>query len=383
MLVYVVNGLVQIGQTDQVSGSLWKQSRHGMSIVSIAWFLLVLQSRGLAQSLWVSPIPLTVSSCEEGRNLTDSGIRLSGAKHFSSAYAEFESALKLCPEDENVALDLLQTSVDMRDFSKTESIATGLLVHHPNSEPAHVLLAYSYLMRGQNRNAGKTLQEILAGDRKNPDALKLMGLTLFFFNEYDLAETELRAALAVRPDENALYALGRVYQTQKHFPSAIQSFRQLISRDPAYYRAYDNLALCYEGQGNISEADAMFKIAEQVASKVSPSYDWPYANHAEMLLNYFRTDEALQYAEQAVRINPRSAHSQFILGYVLLAKDDLAGAERHLVTSIQLDANSAQSHYVLGRAYRKANETDKAQQEFARFKQLSEKADGSGAMPLE
>jgi tetratricopeptide (TPR) repeat protein len=331
----------------------------------------------------VSPIPLTVSSCEEGRNLTDSGIRLSGAKHFSSAYAEFESALKLCPEDENVALDLLQTSVDMRDFSKTESIATGLLVHHPNSEPAHVLLAYSYLMRGQNRNAGKTLQEILAGDRKNPDALKLMGLTLFFFNEYDLAETELRAALAVRPDENALYALGRVYQTQKHFPSAIQSFRQLISRDPAYYRAYDNLALCYEGQGNISEADAMFKIAEQVASKVSPSYDWPYANHAEMLLNYFRTDEALQYAEQAVRINPRSAHSQFILGYVLLAKDDLAGAERHLVTSIQLDANSAQSHYVLGRAYRKANETDKAQQEFARFKQLSEKADGSGAMPLE
>ena len=382
--MYVANGLVPIGRTDQVSGNLWQQSRRGMSIISIAWFLLVLQPRGLAQSLWVSPIPLTVSSCKEGRNLTDSGIQLSGAKHFSGAYAEFESALKLCPEDENVALDLLQTSVDMRDFSKTESIATGLLVHHPNSEPAQVLLAYSYLMRGQNRKAGKALQKVLADDRKNFDALKLMGLTLFLFNEYDLAETELRAALAVRPDdENALYALGRVYQTQKNFPSAIQSFRQLISLDAGYYRAYDNLALCYEGQGNISEADAMFKIAEQVASKVSPSYDWPYANHAEMLINYFRTDEALQYAEQAVRINPRSAHSQFILGCVLLAKDDLAGAERHLVTSIQLDANSARTHYVLGRAYRKANETDKAQQEFARFKQLSEKADGSGAVPLE
>jgi tetratricopeptide (TPR) repeat protein len=127
----------------------------------------------------------------------------------------------------------------------------------------------------------------------------------------------------------------------------------------------------------------MFKIAEQVASKVNPSYDWPYANHAEMLINYFRTDEALQYAEQAVRINPRSAHSQFILGYVLLANDDLAGAETHLVTSLQLDANSARTHYVLGRAYRKANETDKAQEEFARFKQLSERADGSGARPLE
>src|ERR1700677_306050 len=103
MLVYVADGLVQIGRPDQVSGGLWQQCRRGMSIVSIAWCLLALQPRGLAQSLWVSPIPLTVSSCKEGRNLTDSGIQLSGAKRFSGAYAEFESALKLCPEDENVA----------------------------------------------------------------------------------------------------------------------------------------------------------------------------------------------------------------------------------------------------------------------------------------
>lgn len=327
-----------------------------------------------AQSRYVSPIPLTPSSCEEARDVTQAGIKMSNGKQFSQAIEKFEAALKLCPEDENAALDLIQTTVDAKDYARTEAAAKALLVHRPQSETGQVFLAYSYLLQGKSRDAAKTLQKLIAQDEKNPDALKLMGLVLYFYKEYTLAEKEFRAALVLRPqDKRALYALGRVYQTQNNFPPAIQCFKQLIAQDPYYYRAYVNLALCYEAQGKIEEAGAMFKSAEQVAAKVNPSYDWAYADYAEMLIKGGQNDQALQHIETAVQINPQSARDQFLLGKVLLAKDDLPSAEEHLRMSVQLDDELAEAHYLLGRVYLKMNEPGKAQQEFARFNELSQK----------
>jgi tetratricopeptide (TPR) repeat protein len=344
-------------------------------IVSVAAVILASASASQGQFFQVlAPRQLTPSSCGQARDLTHSGIYMSKAKRFSRAIVQFESALRLCPGDENVALDLIQTTVNVGDFATVESESKALLVYHPRSEAAQVFLAYSYLMQRKFQRAGQTLQKLLAQDAKNPDALKLMGLTLFFYKEYVLAETELRAALAIRPDDEIdLYALGRVYQTQNSFPLAVHCFQQLIVRDPSYYRAYDNLALCYEAEGKTGKADAMFKTAEQVASRVDPNYDWPYADHAEMLFKQGQTDEALQCIEKAVQINPRSARNQYILGKVLLAKDDLSGAEKHLFTSIQIDTSLAKAHYQLARIYQKMHEPAKAQHEFARFKQLSEK----------
>jgi tetratricopeptide (TPR) repeat protein len=356
---------------------------HKQSVVStIALFLLVPVPSSQAQSRYVSPIPLTPSSCEQARDVTQAGIKMSEAKQFSQAIEKFEAALKLCPEDENAALDLVQTTVDAKDYVRTESAAKALLVHHPQSETGQVFLAYSYLLQRKSRDAAKTLQKLIAQDEKNPDALKLMGLVLYFYKEYTLAEKEFRAALAIRPqDERALYALGRVYQTQNNFPPAIQCFKQLIDRDPYYYRAYVNLALCYEAQGKIEEAGAIFKKAELVAAKVNPNYDWAYADYAEMLVKRGQNDEALQHIEKAVQINPQSARDQFLLGKVLLAKDDIPNAEEHLRMSVQLDDGLAEAHYLLGRVYLKKNEPGKAQQEFARFKELSEKKHVPGTEP--
>jgi tetratricopeptide (TPR) repeat protein len=360
-----------------------RRFRKQSVILALAALLLASAPVSRGQSFQVlAPIRLTLSSCQQARGLTQSGINMSEAQHFSRAITQFEAALSLCPEDENTALDLIQTTVNVRDFAKAESEARGLLAHHSRSEPAQVLLAYSYLMQRKFRYAGQTLQRLLARDGKNPDALELMGLTLFFYREYVMAETELRAALAIRPDDqNDLYALARVYQTQNSFPAASHCFRQLIAHDPSYYRAYDNLALCYEAEGKTREADAMFTKAEQVASRVDPSYDWPYADHAEMLFKQGQTGEALLDIEKAVRISPRSARNQYILGEVLLAKNDLSGAQKHLRTSIHLDAGMAKAHYLLARTYEMSHEPAKAREEFARFELLSEKHHAPARFP--
>jgi tetratricopeptide (TPR) repeat protein len=350
-------------------------------IISLAAFILASAPISQGQVFRVlAPRRLTPSSCEQARDLTQSGINMSKAKRFSMAIVQFESGLRLCPGDEKVALDLIQTTVNVGDFATVESESKALLVYHPRSEAAQVFLAYSYLMRRKFQYSGRTLQQLLRQDGKNPDALKLMGLTLFFYREYVLAETELRAALAIRPhDETDLYALGRVYQTQNNFPLAVHCFKQLIAQDPSYYRAYDNLALCYQAEGKGDKADATFRTAEQLASRFDPIYDWPYADYAETLFRQGQINQALQHIQKALQINPRSARNHCIIGNVLLAKNDLSGAERHLLISIELDNRAARPHYLLGRIYQRKNEPSKAQREFARFERLSERAHGPGA----
>ena len=352
-------------------------------MVSLAALLLSCSLSSQAQSRYVSAIPLTPSTCEQARDLTRSGIEMSTAKHFSQAIKKFSLALAICPDDENTALDLLQATVDARDYGKTQSTAQAFLSHYPHSETGLVMLAYSYLMQGNSQDAGRTLQRVLTQNGKDPDALKLMGLTLFLYGEYAQAEQELSAALLLRPhDEKALYALGRVYETDNNFPPAIQCFEKLIAEDPTYYRAYVNLALCHQAQGNFDQAGELFKTAEQVAQKVNPNDDWAYADHADMLAKLGRNEEALQCIEKAAVINPRSARDQFIFGKVLLARDNPIGAEEHLRMSVKLDDSFPQSHYLLGRIYEKRNDRGRAQQEFALFQRLSEKAHRPGTRPL-
>lgn len=353
-----------------------KTGCFGLLLVVIS-FAGISQSR--AQSLKLSTGPTHLSSCMEAQVLLQRGKEMMRAKNYKGAITQFQSALTFCSDDEDAALELIEAYLSARDFPSAESAAKSFLAEHRRSEPAQYFLAYGYFMEQKFQYAGQTLQKLLAQDNKNPDALRLMGLTLFFYKEYVLAEQELRAALATRPnDEETLYALGRVYQTQNDFPPAIKVFEELVARDPKNYRAYDNLAVCYADIRKTSEADATFTKAEQVASEVNPSDDWPFANHANMLIKYGQTDAALRCIKKAIQIDPRSARNQFILGKVLIGKNDLADAAKHLSLSIQLDNRFAKSHYLLGRVYEKMHEPKRAQQEFAKFKQLSERTETPG-----
>ena len=328
-----------------------------------------------AQATGQSPV-LGSPSCEQARPLAQQGREMMGQKQYDRAIAEFRSALDLCPESQDTELELIRAYVKSRNFTKAESASKSFLQRHPHSEDGQVLLAYSYLMEEKIPYAGRTLQKLLAQNSKNPEALKLMGLTLVFYKQYVLAEQELQASLALRPnDQEAIYALGRVYQTQNNFGLAIKVFKRLVALNPNYYRAYDNLALCHEAIGQIAEADAMFEKAESVAAEINPRDDWPYANQANMLVKNGQVDKALDRIAKAIQINPRSARNQWIMGKALMEKKDLRGAEKHARMSIQIDRNFAKAHYLLGTIYRRLDKPDKARQEFARFKQLSEQSE--------
>ncbi len=299
---------------------------------------------------------------------------MAAQKQYGQAIQKLRAALNLCPGSQDTASELTKAYLSARRFAEAERSARDILARDPNSESAQLFLANSYFMQQRFPEAGKTLQKLLAQDDQNPDAHKLMGLTLFFYKEYTLAERELARSLQLKPqDAEALYYLGRVYYTQNNFAPAAATFRRLIASDPKSYKAYDNLGLCYEALEKPDKAIAAFKRAQELAWAEDPSYDWPFANLAEMLIKQDRSVEALSYAEEAAHINPRSARNQYLVGKALSRGSDLQASLPFLLKAAQLDADYAEPHYLLGQLYQRLERRADAEREFALFQEISKR----------
>src|SRR5205807_1894069 len=101
-----------------------------------------------------------------------------------------------------------------------------------------------------------------------------------------------------------------------------ETLRQWLILEPRHYKAYDSLGLCYEAMGKTAGAYAAFTKAQRIARDVDPTYDWPYADLAEMLIKQDRAEEALPQAEEALRINPRSARDNYLVGRAMARRDN-------------------------------------------------------------
>ena len=339
-----------------------------MRALLIALLLFLLGPAGLVKSTGASV------GCLQAAEKTAEGRKLAAQKRYTQAIEEFRSALALCRDSQDVALELTRAYLSARRFGEAERSADDLLARDPRSEAAQFLLADSYFMQQRFPEAGKTLQKLLAQDDRNADAHKLMGLTLYFYKEYTLAERELARSLQLKPrDAEALYYLGRVYYSQNNFAPAVKAFRKLIAWDPNSYKGYDNLGLCYEALERPDEAIAAFKQAQELARAQDPSYDWPFANLAEMLIKQGRSEDALPYAQEAARINPRSARNQYLVGKALSRGNGLQSPLPYLLKAAQLDPNYAEPHYLLGQLYEKLGRRTDAERELALFQAISKR----------
>lgn len=322
-----------------------------------------------AQSSITSLGPTLPASCEP---IIQAGQRLLDQKTYTRAIQKFTLAIQVCPESRQAALDLTLAYLKARRFQDAERSAKAV-IEGPRSEGGQLMLADSYFMQRKFPQAGRTLQKLLAEDPDNADAHKLIGLTLFFYKRYFMAENQLRDALRLRPDDKeALYSLGRIYYTQNNFPAALRAFRRLIQMDPDNYKAYNNLALCYQAVRQDRKAETMFRKAQELAQKLAPDDDWPYANLAAMLLKEGRPQDALPYLRDAIRVNPKSARNFCLMGEALFCEGQVQQALGKLELSAKLDPANAQPHYLMGQAYEKLHDSGRTRREFKLFQKLSE-----------
>lgn len=95
-------------------------------------------------------------------------------------------------------------------------------------------LAVGYFEQGQTTVALDELKLALAADPEYGEAYNLRGLVYMRLNDYSLAESSFRRALALKPgDANTLHNLGWLMCQQDRHDPAMQFFAQALA-DPAY-----------------------------------------------------------------------------------------------------------------------------------------------------
>ena len=115
--------------------------------------------------------------------------------------------------------------------------------------------------------------------------------------------------------------------------------------------------------------DAKTQMREEI--KISPESALPWTRLASIALRQRQPAEALQPAQKAVALAPESADAHYVLGRAYADTGDTSKAIPELETASRLSPGSPEIHFALARAYAKAKLPDKANEERATFARLN------------
>jgi len=151
------------------------------------------------------------------------------------------------------------------------------------------------------------------------------------------------------------------------YDQAFPKLQRLIAQYPAtpflhyaYGTALDSLSQ-YD--------DAKAQMREEI--RISPQSALPWARLASIALRQRQPAEALAPAQKAVELAPDSADAHYVLGRAYADMGDTSTAIPELEAASRLSPGSPEIHFALARAYAKSNQPQKADQERAAFVRLN------------
>ena len=122
----------------------------------------------------------------------------------------------------------------------------------------------------------------------------------------------------------AYNALGLAYSMKGDLSSATKAFEKCLDINPGFTEARNNLGNIFEALGLVDKAEVEYKKA--LADETYPSRQLPFYNLARLAYRQDKWDQALEYVDRALRLDPRMAVAHNLKGLVLEKKDDTEGA---------------------------------------------------------
>src|ERR1700733_1336129 len=269
-----------------------------------------------------------------------------------------------------------EASVKKKDYASAAEILGKAVAVCQDKTKTLLKLSRVQMLSSQFTAAQATINQLLQSDPHNASALMTEGEVAYLMNDDNKAESAFEQAILAAPnDPEPHYLLGRLYMQYQNLPRAQQEFQTSISLNPAWYKPYDGLGVCYEVGGNTADAARTFMdgVALLHENPVAGG-DVLYADFAEMLLKFNSNNKAFDLAAEAATINPVSERSYLLAGRALEQAGEWSRAVVWLKQSAALNPKYPAPHYFLARAYQRIGDHDAAQQERHIFEDLSAKA---------
>jgi tetratricopeptide (TPR) repeat protein len=242
-------------------------------------------------------------------------------------------------------------------------------------------------------------------DPKNPALLTLLGRILFFNAKYLECAIAIKKAEALAPvDERSRftlalsyimlgrdawarpefedlarsdprdplypYWLGRIAYKAQDFKGAVVNFKQALSLDPNFVRAYDNLGLSYDALGQLDEAIDTYGKATSLNRRQKIPSPWPPLNLGSLLVRIGKLEEAQPLLQESLKYDPRFPKAHCALGLLWEKEKKNDDAIRELDEAVKFDPSYAEPHYILGRIYQRMGNVEGANNEWRIFQSL-------------
>ncbi len=302
---------------------------------------------------------------------TRTAMELFHRRQWNEAAAAFAAVETRAPGTTEALLYQGKALVNLGEFPVAGDALQRFLIAHPKSDDALDLLAYVLFRENQPKESLQKFTEAAQIKPPAADDLKIIALDYVLLNDYTSAGRRLEEALALDPaNMEALYHLGRVRYQQNKFDLAIAAFREVLLHDPKNVKAEDNLGLSLEGKNQVDDAVLAYRQAIKLDRASLVRTEQPYLNLAILLAKLSRTEEAVALLEESAQIAPRSPQVHRELAKNYLAMQRLEEAKREAERAVELDPNDSSAHYLLGRIYHRLGKTDLAAQHFATTEEL-------------
>ena len=229
--------------------------------------------------------------------------------------------------------------------------------------------ALALLRSRQFPAAAEAYQNILKSDPHNEKAELGLAAAYFGLYNYDQTRRVLREAAAVHPNSAAaLVEMGKLDIHLLHYDDAIAELKRAVHRNPGSAAAHEQLGVAYQAKGDDDAALAQFNQALRLAP------DSPSTHYFRGTLYQDRNDDtrAYQDAKEAFRLEPNT-QTRELLGKAAVRVNQCKEAVDVLAPLVESEETTPEDLYLLSRAYKCAEQPQRAQEVQAEYEKRSKK----------
>lgn len=289
--------------------------------------------------------------------------------------------LAACPLTSNQRKRIAD-AIERHDYKTAETNLVAEIDRHPLSAELLNAAAGVFFVDGQFLNVAIALKK---SDHIRPlssDDRLTLALAYIALDRGEWARTELDRLIRENPNgATYLYWLARIDYDERRYSNAAATLKRAIDVNPVFTKAYDNLGLALEADGNFEAALKNYDTAVKLNQKAPKPSPWPPLNRGNLLSRLGRYDDAAASLKEALRYDLKSAQAHFRLGFVY----DKQGEEAHAIAELReaaaLDATYPDPLYTLGRIYYRQGDKQRAEDVFNAYRKLKNNQNAGRIQP--
>jgi tetratricopeptide (TPR) repeat protein len=267
----------------------------------------------------------------------------------------------------SVALRLGNAFLSLGRLEQAEKNAQLALSIAPNCTSCYQTLA---AIAERQNNSEKALAYLVTARRQAPDDPEVLfefGNVCLERNLLDDALAALTRAVELRPDNDSyVYALGSANVGRGDLPKALSLFQQLLKKHPNDPGMHYAIGAVYFLQTKYSDAEAELK--QSLAARPDQI---PAAYYLALTYDAIGDDDrAIPILRDLIKNHPTHPPSYIKLGSLLVRAHQYEEAKQYLEHGVALDPDSVEAHYQLGLLLRRMGKPAESDAQLAESQKL-------------